>query len=183
MEEREVIEILSERRGFIDGVVITGGEPTIQKDLSDFAKRIKELGLLVKIDTNGLLPDVLTELTSAGAVDYIALDIKASLTNYDRACGRKIETKKIKESIDLLLSSDIDYEFRTTCVPSLVNGEEISAICELIRGAKRYSLQQFQNKRTLNPEFGKVEPYSYEEIKRLAEIAEGYVQSVDLRGL
>lgn len=178
-----IIEEIEKRRRFIDGVVITGGEPTIHSDLSLLCRKIKEMGLDVKVDTNGYLSEALKGLITEGVVNYIALDIKASLSNYKKACGREIGVEKIRETIGFLVSSGIEYEFRTTCVPTIIDEEEIEKIGVEIQGAKRWFLQQFQNKKTLDPDFTKIVPYAREYLFGLKEIAKRYVELVEIRGV
>jgi len=178
-----IIEEIEKRKRFIGGVVITGGEPTIHSDLPLLCKKIKEMGLAVKLDTNGYLSEALKSLITEGVVDYIALDIKASLANLKKACGREIEAEKIRETIGFLISSRVEYELRTTCVPTIIDEEEIEKIGIEIQGAKRWFLQQFQNKKTLDPDFMKIMPYSAEYLLGLKEIAKRYVESVEIRGL
>jgi pyruvate formate lyase activating enzyme len=178
-----VIEEIENRRRFIDGVVITGGEPTIHSDLPSLCKKIKEIGLAVKIDTNGYLLEPLKGLIAEGIVDYIALDVKASLANLKKACGKEIETGRIGNTVELLKSSPIEYEFRTTCVPTIIDEEEIEKIGKEIQGAKRWFLQQFRSKKTLDPDFMKIMPYPIEYLFELKERAKKYVKEIEIRGI
>jgi pyruvate formate lyase activating enzyme len=178
-----VIEEIEKRRRFIDGVVITGGEPTIHSDLPLLCKKIKEMGLAVKVDTNGYLLEPLKGLITEGIVDYIALDIKASLANLKKACGKEIETERIGKTAEFLKSWGIEYELRTTCVPTIIDEEEINKIGSEIYGAKRWFLQQFRSKKTLDPDFMKIVPYPIEYLFGLKEIAKKYVEEVEIRGL
>jgi len=143
LNEENVISFLSNRRKFIDGVVITGGEPTLQPDLDSFIKRIKSMGYLVKLDTNGTRPDVLKKLMEENLLDYIAMDIKAPMKKYRDICHSSFNEEALLESIYIIKKSKVDYEFRTTCCPQL-NESDISEIAELIKGAKRYVLQQYR---------------------------------------
>jgi pyruvate formate lyase activating enzyme len=120
----DILNDLSDRSDFIEGVTITGGEPTLQPDLAEFAAALKSLKLLVKLDTNGYRPQSIKELLDKKLVDYIAMDIKTSFEKYPAACGTKVDISKIKESIAVIMSSGIDYEFRTTVVPGLVDRED-----------------------------------------------------------
>jgi pyruvate formate lyase activating enzyme len=141
IDVEEVFEHLEKRKGVLDGVVITGGEPTLQKDLVSFVKRIKDLGLLVKLDTNGTDPVKLKYLLDQKLVDYIAMDIKASSEKYDKISGVKVSLENIKKSIEIIKTSGVDYEFRTTfCTPEL-DDQDIDKISELIGECKRYVLQ------------------------------------------
>ena len=160
---------LKEQRGWIDGVCITGGEPTLHSDLPDLCSKLKEMGFLVKVDTNGTNPVMIRELIDRGLVDYIALDIKAPLTveKYSKATGVNAEKLlgKVKETVRTLLTSKVDYEFRTTVVPTIHKEEDIEEICRDIRGCKKYVLQKFDislGKRTLDPEFSRLKPFTDE---------------------
>lgn len=143
ISEEEVINHLKKRSGVIKGVCITGGEPTLQGDLEEFIRKLKELGLLVKLDTNGYRPEVLKKLIDEGLLDYIAMDIKSSEEGYSKASGISVDINKIKKSISLIMESGVDYEFRTTVVKELHSREEFEGISKLIKGAKQYYLQGF----------------------------------------
>ncbi len=142
--EEEILSYLEKRKGLLDGVCITGGEPTLRPDLADFIKKIKALGYPVKLDTNGSNPALLKALVKEKLVDYVAMDIKNSFTKYPETCGDpNLDLAPIKESIDFLLGGSVDYEFRTTVVKELHTPEDISSVSKEIRGAKRYFLQNF----------------------------------------
>ena len=141
----EVLDYLNLRKKILDGVVITGGEPLVQKDIKDLLRNIKELGLLIKIDTNGTYPLILKEIIEEGLVDYVAMDIKNVDSKYMMTVGKKINIDNIKKSIDILKSSKIDYEFRTTLVKEFHNFEDIKKICELVGKDSKYYLQNFED--------------------------------------
>lgn len=143
LNEEDVISFLSGRRKFLDGVVITGGEPALQPDLGDFIKKIKSMGYLVKLDTNGTKPDVLKKLIEEDLLDYIAMDIKAPMKKYRDICHSDFNEETLLECISIIIKSEVDYEFRTTCCPQL-NESDISEIADLIKGAKKYVLQQYR---------------------------------------
>ena len=143
ISEEVVFDHIKKRKGIIEGVCITGGEPTLQADLEDFIKRLKELGVMVKLDSNGYRPEVLKRLMENGLLDYVAMDIKSSLDDYHTVAGVKLDTSLIKESIDLLKNGPIDYEFRTTVVKELHSKETFEKIGELLSGAKQYFLQGY----------------------------------------
>ena len=147
----EILQFLTKRRGLIDGVVITGGEPTLQEGLGGFLRKVEKLGLAAKLDTNGYQPQALRDLLELGVLDYVAMDIKASLTKYPTAAGVPVEVQCIEDSVKLIMSSGIDYEFRTTVVPGIVVREDVEEVAKLIAGAKRYVLQQFRPRRTIDP--------------------------------
>lgn len=175
-------EFLNKRKGKLDGVVITGGEPTLHgKDLIEFIKEVKSLGFLVKLDTNGTHPDVLQELLNENLLDYIAMDIKAPLAKYQTITQTDIDTKIIKKSIDMIMNSGVDYEFRTTIVKSQLSVEDLRQIGELIQGAKRYYMQKFLATKILDETLMSEESYTDEEFKNLRTILEEYVDFVDYR--
>jgi len=134
---------LDERRGWLDAVVITGGEPTLQPDLAEFVRTVRAKGFLVKLDTNGTRPDVLRTLLDEGLLDYVAMDVKAPIEKYETFCGVPVDHRAVNESIDLLMASEIQYEFRTTVAPQLTE-DDLRAIAARIRGARCYVLQQFR---------------------------------------
>lgn len=177
ISEKEFFSFLDERKDFLDGVCITGGEPTIHKDLIDFIKKIKEKGFLVKLDTNGSNPEMLKELL--GSVDFVAMDIKTSKEGYNKAVGVNVDLKKIEESVELIKNSGVDYEFRTTVVPSIVDKKDIKEIRKWLKGVKKYALQQFQNKKVLDKAFEKIEPYS--DFKDFEKILKKYIKNIEIR--
>ena len=159
--EKAFFDFLKERQGLLEGVVICGGEPTIHKDLPDFIKRIKDLGFLLKLDTNGSNPEMLRELMQKGLVDYVAMDIKAPLgAKYDLATGVKVDLDKIKESIEIIKGSGVDYEFRSTIVPSIHSKEDVIQMAKDISPAKKYYLQNFRGEKTIDPRFEEIKPYA-----------------------
>ena len=144
--DEELFKFLNKRRGILDGVCITGGEPLMQKELTPFIRRIKDLGFLVKLDTNGTFPDKLAALTDEGLIDYIAMDIKSSLKNYPKAVGlRGFDPACIKRSAEHIMTCGVDYEFRTTAAKGLINKEDFIEIGEWLKGAKRYFIQAFRD--------------------------------------
>ncbi len=179
--EEDVLSLLSDRVGFVDGVCVGGGEPTIHPELPEFLEKVKEMGLLVKLDTNGSRPEVVEELLERGLVDYVAMDFKTSPEKYGRAVGVEPPMDAIMRTVELLKSSNIDYEFRTTAVPGIVDEGDVRRIGELLRGARLYAVQQFRPWRTLDPMMAEVEPYTEEELRRLAEVARPYFGKVIVR--
>ena len=141
--EEEILSHLRKRKGITQGVCITGGEPTLQKDLKDFIKKLKELDLKVKLDSNGYKPEVLKDLVKDNLLDYIAMDVKAPLDEYDVIAGVKLDTSKLKESIDFLIAGGLPFEFRTTVIKDFHTRESFEKISELIKGAKNYYLQGY----------------------------------------
>lgn len=142
--DEDILKFLSSRRGILDGVCITGGEPTLCKELPSLIELIRNLGFKVKLDTNGTNPKMLSELIKKDLLDYVAMDIKSSLPGYGRACGiEDIKLTPIKESIDLLIKGKVDYEFRTTAVEQFLDDNTVKDIATLLKGAKRYYLQGY----------------------------------------
>ncbi len=150
--EEEIFSFLTRRRGKLDAVTITGGEPTLQADLLDFILKIKKLGFLVKLDTNGSNPEIMENVISSKSVDYIAMDVKAPLEKYQEITDFTIEPERIKKTIELIMNSNIDYEFRTTIVKSELDENDISKIGELIKGAKLCVLQKYVSPGKNTPE-------------------------------
>jgi pyruvate formate lyase activating enzyme len=182
----EIAEYLERNREWIDGVVITGGEPTIQSDLLNLCEKIKKLGFMVKIDTNGTNPTLIRELINRKLVDYIAMDIKAPLEEgkYYTAVGISTPNllKKILETINILQNSQIDYEFRTTVIPTIHNEKDIEEICQKIKNCKKYVLQNYKTDvETINPDFRNLKPFSQDELKTFLKTARKIVPNTKLR--
>lgn len=148
--EGEFFKFLKSRQGKLDGVCITGGEPTLQKDLLDFMRKVKKMGYLVKLDTNGTRPDLIKKALDDEIVDYIAMDIKNSLKKYEKTVCAKVDLDRIKMSVELIKNSKIDYDFRTTVVPGIHSEKDFEDIALWIGGAKRYFLQRFRDAITLD---------------------------------
>ncbi len=188
IDETEVLAHLQKRKGILQGICITGGEPTLQPDLEDFIRRVKELGYLVKVDTNGYRPRVLKRLLEAGLLDYVAMDIKACKEYYGRAAGvAGLDITRIEESVSLLKNSGIPYEFRTTVVKGIHTIEEFQTIGEWLSGCQAYYLQAFrENEDLLGLQTTSVElfqTFSKKEMKQMAELARKYIDKVALRGV
>jgi len=180
IDEEEIIDYLKKKKMWIDGVCITGGEPTIYSDLPEFVDRLKKIGMKIKLDTNGTNPSVLKKLIEK--IDYVAMDIKAVLGNYEEVVCVDIEKDKIKKSIDLIKNSNIDYEFRTTVIPGIVGKKEIFKIGKWLKGSKKYVIQNFRNtKSMINNDFKDIDPYSEEELEEMKKIAEDYFDEVEVR--
>lgn len=165
-----VLEFLQSRIGKLDGVVITGGEPCLQKDLEQFIIELKKLGFLVKLDTNGSFPDVLESLVRKNLLDYIAMDIKAPLSKYKSIVGSNFDIRKIKKSIDIVMNGKVDYEFRTTVLKSLLSKDDFELIGHEIHGAKRYYLQKFVPSKILDKSLlSGLQNYSDEDFRLICE--------------
>ncbi len=181
--DTEVFAFLQRRRGLLDGVVISGGEPTLQPDLPDFCRHVHELGFLVKLDTNGYRPEMLKHLLDQGLLDYVAMDLKAPPSKYSHLSGIDIDIQRIQQSIDVLMNGTTDYEFRTTVVPGMLTDQDIEAIARWISGAQRYFLQQFVPHNTLDPSMGRLIPYLPAQLNAMAEAARTWVAQVTVRGI
>lgn len=181
--EQEILEFLEKRKKILDGVVITGGEPIIYNDLPEFIKKIKKLGLLIKLDTNGTNPEMTKKLLTNKLISYIAMDIKGPLSKYEKITNRSVDLEKIKKSVDLIKKSGIDYEFRTTVVPTLLKKKDFQEIGKWLKGSKNYYLQQFRNQKTLDPKLKNVQPYLEEKLYEFAKIMKKYVKNVAVRGI
>lgn len=171
----EVFEFLKTRQGKLDGVVITGGEPCLQKDLPEFIKQVKELGFAVKLDTNGSFPEMLEKVLPD--LDYVAMDIKAPLEKYSQIVNVDVDTSKILKSIEVLKNGGVDYEFRTTVVKSQLSYEDFEKIGQLIQGAPRYYLQRFEASKILDKSLENEKTYSTEEFERIIDMLKSYVKA------
>ena len=178
--EDEIFSFLKKRKGMLEGVVVTGGEPTLQKDLIPYLGRLKGLGYLVKLDTNGYRPDILEKAMESGYVDYVAMDIKTSLDEYPVVAGIKnLDVSRIERSVELLKTGAVDYEFRTTVVEPLHHKENFEKIGELLKGCRRYYLQSFVDSGNI---IGKnCFPPSQEQLKNYLKTVSNYIESVSIR--
>jgi pyruvate formate lyase activating enzyme len=177
ISEEEIFDFLKARQRKLDGVVITGGEPLLQADIIDFITKAKNLGYLVKLDTNGSSPFLLEKLINKNLVDYIAMDIKGPLLKYDQICAYS-NTKIIQKSIDIIKSSGLDYEFRTTVLPHFHEMCDFEEIGKLISGAKLYTIQGFRSQITLDPTLKQGESFTYPQLTEIAKIMAPYVEKV-----
>ena len=181
-DESEILEYLHKRKGIIDGVCITGGEPLMQRDIADFIRKVRETGMPVKLDTNGSYPEKLRELVKEGLVDYVAMDIKNSKEKYPVTVGlEKCDIGKIEESVSFLLSGAVDYEFRTTVVKEFHTAEDIASITDWISGAKRYFLQGFVDSGNLIGE--SLSAYRPQEMVEICAKAQEKLPNTVLRGV
>ncbi len=149
--EKEFFDFLKKRVGKLEAVCITGGEPTLQPDIIEFMKKIKEIGYLVKLDTNGTRPDVIRKSLKEKSVDYVAMDIKNSPKNYNKTVNANVDMDRIRLSVDLIRNSEIEYEFRTTVVPGIHTYKDFEEIAKWLSGVKKYSLQVYRDFKILNP--------------------------------
>ena len=178
--EEEVLSYLNKRKGVLDGICVTGGEPLMHGGIADFLRKVKAMGYAVKLDTNGSYPDRLRVLYEEGLIDYVAMDIKNSLERYAETAGCEAELAAIRASIAFLMESGIDYEFRTTVVNELHTPEDIGAIAKMIAGAKRYFLQNFVDSGSLIGD--NMTPVDAASIEKMRLAALPLVPSVQIRG-
>ncbi len=181
LSEEGVLSFLEKRKGKLDALTITGGEPTIQVDLLDFIKGVRNIGYLIKLDTNGSCPEVLERLISGRLVDYIAMDIKGPLHKYRTVTRSMIDEDKIRQSIEIIMKSGMPYEFRTTVPKRLLDVDDLLEMGLLLKNAGCYILQQFIPTRTLDKQFLKCEAYSQEEMESFRDKLKKDVPVVRLR--
>ena len=180
--EEEFFAFLARRRGVLDGVAVTGGEPLLQPDLAAFLRRVKDAGFLVKLDTNGFFPERFAALLSEGLVDYVAMDIKNSPAKYAATCGRDaLDLSLLERSVALLKTSAVDHEFRTTVTRELHTVEDIAAAAQMIAGAPRYYLQAFKDSGILSE--GSCTAPEEETLRAMAVAAAPFVGFVGIRGI
>lgn len=182
-DEREIFEFLKKRSGVLEGVCVTGGEPTVYTDLDRLLREIKSLGFLVKLDTNGYLPDRLRALIDDGLLDYIAMDIKNSPERYAESVGldpMRFDIEPIRESISLIMGSGLDYEFRTTVATELFDESSIAGAARMIVGAKKYFLQAFVMRDTVPSKT--LTPPSQLVLSRYLDVVREYVPTARIRG-
>ena len=183
-DEQQILKFLADRKKYLEGIVITGGEPTLQADLIAFCRRIKDMGYKLKLDSNGTRPGILAQVLEEKLVDYVAMDIKTSLDHYDLVVPGKFDVRNIRESIGLLMEKAPAYEFRTTCVRPFVSREILKKIGEMINGASTYILQNCsRNVNVLDPEFLKADNvfFSDEEMMEFKKIIDAYVVTSKVR--
>ncbi|MBN1403688.1 MAG: anaerobic ribonucleoside-triphosphate reductase activating protein [Opitutales bacterium] len=182
VDEKELFDYLERRRGKLDGVVISGGEPSVHRDLPDFIRRIRAMGYKIKLDTNGSNPFVLKYLLEGRLLDFVAMDLKGAPDCYEKYCGAAIPTESINASIHMLMSGEVDYEFRTTAVPGLHTLEDLKALCECIRGARSYAIQAFKPGSCLKEDYCTLPAYDMSDLIREKEWFEARVKHFELRG-
>ena len=178
--ENDILDFLKMRIGKLEGVVISGGEPTMHKDLPSFFAKVKGLGFYTKLDSNGTHPQMIKELISNNLVDYIAMDIKGPLENYQKIVAYPVDVNAVQESIDIIIASNIEREFRTTVVKSQIyfdpqRNDDFDKIGMLIKGQPRLALQKFRAGRTLNPRFERETTYTDEEFELIKDKMKKYV--------
>lgn len=182
IDEKEVMDFLERRKRVLEGVCVTGGEPTIHDNLPMLLKKIKSMGFLAKLDTNGTNPEMLKKIIEENIVDYVAMDIKAPLETYSFAANADVNIKKIKESMRILMESKIKYEFRMTLLPKFVSIESFKEICEMLKGAKRFYIQQFEKgSEMIDCAFKSEKAYTKEELNEFLNVAKEYFEECGIR--
>ncbi|MDD5659664.1 MAG: anaerobic ribonucleoside-triphosphate reductase activating protein [Actinomycetota bacterium] len=182
ISEDDFFLFLESRAGKVNGVVISGGEPTLQADLKEFIVKIKKLGFNVKLDTNGTRPEIIEDLISEKLIDYVAMDFKAPLAKYEKVVSVKVDLSAIKKSVQLLLENKVPYEFRTTLVPGLHELEDIYQMAEELTGAEKWFLQKFKSNTDLvNNEFKNQDSFSSSEIEKIVVELKKKMPGCDLR--
>lgn len=179
--EEEILNFLSDRKGLLQGICITGGEPTLQPDLISFLRKVKAMGYLIKLDSNGSQPKILNDIIQNHLVDYLAMDIKTIPQKYSLVTFGEVTVDNILDSINLIKNSNLDYEFRTTVAPEIVSREDILQIVNLIKPARAYFLQTFKGIKTLDPRFQHLSAISEEELKALIIQIKPFFNYCDLR--
>ena len=180
--EEEILSYLKKRKGLLDGVCITGGEPLMRPDIKDFIYKVKELGYAVKLDTNGCYPERLKELINEGLVSYVAMDVKNCMEKYGETVGIDgFDTAPVEESIDFLISSGIDFEFRTTVASPLHTTEDIEALAKRIKGTKKYFLQNFVDSGDLIGE--DLCEVGRDTLDKMLKAAQKFIPETELRGV
>ncbi len=179
--EKRVFSFLETRKKWLDGVVVTGGEPCLNPGLPDFVKKIKGMGFLVKLDTNGSNPGMLGQLVKAGLLDFISMDIKAPLGKYREVVGTDVNRDDIQKSVDIVRSSGLEYEFRTTVVPGLVGGRDMLEIGKWLEGSEKYCIQQFRPGKTLDSRFQGISPYTKRGLNGFAKSVSEFFSKVEVR--
>ncbi len=181
INKKEVLEFLTSRIGKIEAVTITGGEPTLHRDLINFIKKIKKLGFLIKLDSNGTNPEIIEKILDKKLVDYIAMDIKGPIEKYSQIVEMDVNRDNIKKSIKLIMEKADDYEFRTTIVKSQISFDDFEKIGQLIKGAKNYYLQKFIITKTIDKKFMQETGYNDKEMNSIKKIMRKYVKNCYIR--
>jgi len=184
ISEEDILSYLEKRKGMLEGLVVTGGEPLLQDDIIVFAGKVKKLGYLLKIDTNGCFPEKLQELIDKKLVDYVAMDVKAPKEKYDKLTGYKTDLNKIEKSIEIIKADAPDYEFRTTYVPKFLYKDDIVEIAKWLKGAKNFYLQQFTNNPPMiSNKFHDINSYSKDYVVETFNEIKTYFKHSDIRGI
>ena len=179
ISEKELSDFLKERKGTLEGVVLCGGEPCLHEDLSQFCQKIKKLDYLIKLDTNGSRPQMLKKLIDEKLIDYVAMDVKLPKERYKEVLG--VDVKNVEESFKVLKDSKINYEFRTTVIPTILDKEDIIKIAKWLSPAKKYYLQNFRPEKTIDPKFEKIRPYPDEYLLEIQKTVSSFFEVCKVR--
>jgi pyruvate formate lyase activating enzyme len=179
--EEEILNFLESRKGKLDALVITGGEPLVQSELLPFIKKVKDMGFLIKLDSNGTFPDRLKDFIDTGLIDYVAMDVKYPKIGYVKNSMIPGVAKKIERSIKIIMDSGLDYEFRTTYVKPLHSLESAEGIGKMIKGAKNYYIQNFRPGKTIDPTLTKKNSFTTKELEQIKKTIGKYVENVQIR--
>lgn len=183
ISEEEILDFLKKRKKWLDGICITGGEPCVHKNLPDFIKKIKNLNYLIKLDTNGSNPRMIKDLIDRRLIDYVAMDIKGPLEKYDKISDVKVNIKDIKDSIEIIKNSKKDYEFRITVIPTLHDKKDVKKIGKLLKGTKKFFIQQYKPMTTIDKKFEKISPFPVTTLEEFKKILEKYISKVEIRNI
>jgi len=178
-----IFDFIDSRKGWLEGVCITGGEPLIHEGLEDFLSVLKQRNLLVKLDSNGSFPSRLSDLIQNNLLDCVSMDVKAPLERYRDVVMAPVNPKDIRKSIQILMNSGVEYMFRTTVVPGLVEEEDVIKIGQMLQGAKVFQIQQFSPHNTLEPSFEKKRPFPAQDIQTMTEAVKKYFDEVRFEGI
>ncbi len=178
-----IINFIDSRKGWLEGVCVTGGEPLIHEGLEEFLSVLKQKNLLVKLDSNGSFPSRLSGLIQKNLLDYVSMDVKAPLGRYGDVVEAPVNPEDIQESIQIIMNSGVEYMFRTTVVPGLVEEEDVIKIGQMLQGAKVFQIQQFSPHNTLNPSFEQKKPFPAQDIQAMTEAVKIYFDEVRFEGI
>lgn len=182
VSDSKIFSYLGKKKKWLDGVVMLGGEPTVHPHFLDIIRKVKKMDLGIAVHTNGTKPDMIKKLIEEKLVDYFAMDIKAPFMDYKKIVDVDIKVEDIRESVNFIKDSGIDYEFRITVVPGLISKKDIEKIGKDIGGAKRFFIQQFRAGKTLDPKYKNKRPYLISELEELKKVAKPYFKKVEIRG-
>jgi len=184
IDEAEVFSFLEKRKGKLEALSISGGEPLLHEDIIDFTDKVKKLGYLIKIDTNGTFPSRLKDLINKNLVDYVSMDIKAPKDKYNQLSGVNVDISKIEESIEIIKNGSFEYEFKTTMVPNMLKKEDIIEIAKWLEGSKRYFIQQLKSdSQMISSELDGVKPYSKDYLTEILKEIKPFFKNSSLRGV
>lgn len=184
LSNEEILDFLKQRKGLIEGITLSGGEPLLRNEIFEFLQEVKKLNLKVKLDTNGFFPDILQKLLQNKLIDYLAIDIKTSPEKYEELTECPgLNVNKLSETINIAKKSQVDFELRTTCIPDYITMEDLKSIKKFVGNVKKYYLQQFINEHTLNNDFLNVAPYEQEILCQFRDYIRTFAQECEVRGI